>query len=473
MKILHELVRLLHFFKLDAELENPDFIHEEIKKGISFRGTNLWVLIFAIIIASVGLNMNSTAVIIGAMLISPLMGPINGMGYSIATYNFELFRQSVKNYSFAVVAGLFASTAYFALSPISTAHSELLARTSPTIYDVLIALFGGLAGIVAISSRFKGNVIPGVAIATALMPPLCTAGYGLATLQLNFFFGALYLFTINSIFIAFAAVWVSQILKFPIRSSIDDLRKKKINRMITAVITVVLLPSIYFGYQLIQQEKFMQSASLYINNVRIFEGNYLLKYDIDPTNRNITLVYGGNLITESQRDAIIGKTADFNIERANVVVEQGLTFRDMDEKTGEVFRLREQISGLTLTLDHRMSQLDSIRQREVFGQVILEEINSLYPQIVGTAFSDTWVFHDTLAQPLKVALVILSVNQELAADDKARIRTWLGRRLNTAHLRVIYEEEFVREPEPSPAIDSIPEPEIFDGSPENHRQNSP
>ena len=190
------------YFDLESELDNLDKIHENIVKDIAIKGTNLWILMFAIIVASVGLNMNSTAVIIGAMLISPLMGPINGMGYSIATYDFALLRLSVKNFSFAVIASLIASTTYFALSPISTAYSELLARTSPSIYDVLIALFGGTAGIIAITSKQKGNVIPGVAIATALMPPLCTAGYGLATGQLDFFFGALYLFTINTVFIA-------------------------------------------------------------------------------------------------------------------------------------------------------------------------------------------------------------------------------------------------------------------------------
>lgn len=176
-----DIGKVLQFFSLESELEDQDSVYEEIKKGIIFKGTNLWILIFAIIVASVGLNMNSTAVIIGAMLISPLMGPINGMGYSIATYDFELFKKSTKNFAFAIIASLVASATYFALSPVSTANSELLARTSPTIYDVLIALFGGLAGIVAISSKQKGNVIPGVAIATALMPPLCTAGYGLAT----------------------------------------------------------------------------------------------------------------------------------------------------------------------------------------------------------------------------------------------------------------------------------------------------
>jgi len=232
--------KILNYIDLETDVDDFDIIHKTIEKDIIFKGTNLWILVFAIIIASIGLNMNSTAVIIGAMLISPLMGPINGMGYSIATYNFPLFRKAVKNFTFAVLDGLIASTIYFSLSPISTAHSELLARTSPTIYDVLIALFGGLAGIVAISSKQKGNVIPGVAIATALMPPLCTAGFGLATGQLYYFFGAFYLFTINTVFIALSSIVISQILKFPIRSIVEDAQKKKINRWISIIITAIV-----------------------------------------------------------------------------------------------------------------------------------------------------------------------------------------------------------------------------------------
>lgn len=218
---------IFHYLNLDQDLDDFELIHATIEKDVVFKGTNLWILVFAIIIASVGLNMNSTAVIIGAMLISPLMGPINGMGYSLATFDFPLFRTAIKNFSFAVIAGLLASTTYFAISPVSDAHSELLARTSPTIYDVLIAFFGGTAGIVAITSKHKGNVIPGVAIATALMPPLCTAGYGLATAQFNYFFGAFYLFTINTVFIALSSVAIAQILKFPITTLVNPEQKKE------------------------------------------------------------------------------------------------------------------------------------------------------------------------------------------------------------------------------------------------------
>ena len=263
------ILKVLSYFNLESEVDDFDKIHQNIEKDIIFKGTNLWILMFAIIIASVGLNMNSTAVIIGAMLISPLMGPINGMGYSIATYNFPLFRKAIKNFTFAVIASLIASTAYFAISPISTAHSELLARTSPTIYDVLIALFGGLAGIVAISSRHKGNVIPGVAIATALMPPLCTAGYGLASGQFYYFFGAFYLFTINTVFIAISSIIISQILKFPIRTIVDVNQKKNVTRWTSFIIILVLIPSIYFGYDLVKNEKFIENATKYVNSIRV------------------------------------------------------------------------------------------------------------------------------------------------------------------------------------------------------------
>ena len=190
------LHKIAQNFSLAHEQDSPLAIHDSIVSGIIVRGTNLWILMLAIVIASVGLNINSTAVIIGAMLVSPLMGPIIGIGYGLGTYDFDLVRQAIKNFLFAVIASLIVSTLYFSVSPINEAHSELLARTSPNIYDVLIAFFGGLAGFIAIVSRQKGNVITGVAIATALMPPLCTAGYGIATNQWSFLAGALYLFTI-------------------------------------------------------------------------------------------------------------------------------------------------------------------------------------------------------------------------------------------------------------------------------------
>lgn len=431
--------KTLHFFSLESELENQDSVYEEIKKGIVFKGTNLWILIFAIIVASVGLNMNSTAVIIGAMLISPLMGPINGMGYSIATYDFDLFRKSVKNFSFAILASLVASTLYFVLSPVSTAHSELLARTSPTIYDVLIALFGGLAGIVAISSKQKGNVIPGVAIATALMPPLCTAGYGLATRQFDFFFGAFYLFTINTIFIAIASVWISQILKFPIRTIVDEGKKKRIDRSITLVITIVLLPSIFFGYKLVKQERFTQNANSYVSNISLYEGQYLLQNKIDANSNKITLIYGGTGLSEQQKEAIIQKSRDFDLENAEISIKQGLTFSNLDNTNIELLSLKEEIISLNSLLSKKNSEIDSILNHQKFGKLILNEIKAIYPQINSCIYSESSNYNDTVQSPQLTPIVILSFKSPLQDADKQKIRNWLIQRLKNNAVKVYYE----------------------------------
>jgi uncharacterized hydrophobic protein (TIGR00271 family) len=414
-------------------------VYEEIKKNIVFKGTNLWILIFAIIVASVGLNMNSTAVIIGAMLISPLMGPINGMGYSIATYDFELFRKSIKNFSFAILASLFASTTYFALSPISTAHSELLARTSPSIYDVLIALFGGLAGIVAISSKQKGNVIPGVAIATALMPPLCTAGYGIASRQLEFFLGAFYLFTINTIFIAIASVWISQLLKFPIRSIVDERRKKRINRTITLVITIVLLPSLFFGYKLVQREDFNQKANLFISNVTIYEGNFLLKSEVDVKNSTITLIYGGSTLTEEQKKDIIRKSYDFNIDDANIIIEQGLTLANVDGANVELFKLRAQIVQLNAQLNAKNEKLDSLFNRQQVGAELLGEIKVLFPQITACLYAESYSSDTTTNKSNTTPIVILSADTKVQESERRKIQNWLTKRLNNDAVKLYFE----------------------------------
>lgn len=441
MNVLERIKNILEYFNMESELESNDSVHEEILKGIVFRGTNLWILGFAIIVASVGLNMNSTAVIIGAMLISPLMGPINGMGYSIATYNFELFKQSVKNFTFAVGTSLVASTAYFAVSPISTAHSELLARTSPTIYDVLIALFGGLAGIVAISSRQKGNVIPGVAIATALMPPLCTAGYGLATTQFDFFFGAMYLFTINTVFIALASVAVSQFLKFPIRELISPAQKKKVNHLISFVIILVLVPSIYFGYGLVQKERFAENANRFMANVSMVEGNYLLTSEVNPNKKEITLVYGGMNLTEPQKQSIVQKKEIFHLKDATITIKQGLSFDHYNEKNQEVIRLREELNVLKQALRYKDLLIDSLEQRNTLGKSLLHEAASIFPEIKGCTFSDGFLFEKaSVDHPGRTTVVLFSTeDQKITDSTKEKIRDWARIRLNEPHAKIIFE----------------------------------
>lgn len=434
--------KILHLTNLESELDNYDKIHETIEKDLIFKGTNLWILAFAIIVASVGLNMNSTAVIIGAMLISPLMGPINGMGYSIATYNLPLFQKSLKNFSFAVIASLLASTGYFLISPISTAHSELLARTSPTIYDVLIALFGGLAGIVAISSRQKGNVIPGVAIATALMPPLCTAGYGLATMQITYFSGAFYLFTINAVFIAISSVIISQILKFPIRTLVDPVQKKRVDRWISVVIMLVLIPSIYFGYNLVQKEKFNENATKYINSIRLFENNYLLDKEINADKKSINLIYGGVQLTDDQKGRIREKALLFSLEEAQILFSPGLSFGMNSEQVNEKQQLINQINQLTSLVNQKNEQIDSLLNSTVVGKQLLDEISVLFPGITGCSYFKSRLFNTREDKNSLITMIVFTIkNQGISLNERKKIDKWLSAKLKDDNIRIYYEKE--------------------------------
>ena len=229
------------YLDLNRSKEDEQLTVDAIRSGVEFKGTNLWVLIFATFIASLGLNVNSTAVIIGAMLISPLMGPIMGVGLSIGN-DFELMKRSLKSYLVATLFSVTTATIYFSFTPLDEVQSELLARTSPTIYDVFIALVGGLAGIVALATKEKGNVIPGVAIATALMPPLCTAGFGIATGNLLYFLGAFYMYFINSVFISLATYIGVRVMHFQRKQFVDKAREKLVKRYIIWITIGTMCP---------------------------------------------------------------------------------------------------------------------------------------------------------------------------------------------------------------------------------------
>ncbi len=440
MKLADLLKKVIDYIDLDSDLDDFDRIHETIEKDMIFKGTNLWILAFAIIVASVGLNVNSTAVIIGAMLISPLMGPINGMGYSIATYNLILFRKALKNFSFAVTASLIASTAYFAISPLSTAHSELLARTSPTIYDVIIALFGGMAGIVAISSKHKGNVIPGVAIATALMPPLCTAGYGLATLQFNYFLGAFFLFTINTVFIAISSVIISQILKFPIRTIVNSERKKRINQWISFVIMLVTIPSIYFGYNLVMKEKFMDHAKKYIATVSITDDNYLLKNEINPQNNRIILVYGGVSLTEEQKKEIREKAVEFSLDTSKIEFRQGFSINKLNDTRTEVDNISLEMKQLKFLLQEKEHEIATLNLKNKIGGDILSELKILYPQLKKCYYSESVASNDTLESSKELKIIVLTSEKgKINNPEKKKIEAWLKTRLKSKNIKIFFQ----------------------------------
>ncbi len=434
------LKKLIHYINLEGEIDDFGKIHASIEKDIIFKGTNLWILMFAIIVASVGLNMNSTAVIIGAMLISPLMGPINGMGYSIATYNFPLFRRALNNFVFAVGASIFASTVYFAISPVSTAHSELLARTSPTIYDVLIALFGGMAGIVAISSKQKGNVIPGVAIATALMPPLCTAGYGLATAQFSYFFGAFYLFTINTVFIAFAATAISVRLKFPVVNLVNRASKIRVTRWISTVLIITIVPSIYFGYGLVQKEKFISNANKFTQFISVVDASFLLKSDVNPTTKTITLIYGGKSLTDQQEELIRERARTFSLGEANLFIKEGFSSEEDLGQNDEVTKLKLEINRLSTELTQKSLVLDTLLSQRSVGAQLFKEIVPMFPRITGCTYAESFKRNDGNIKDEKISIVIFITKQRpLLNSEKEKISKWLTARLKTDVIKVFYE----------------------------------
>ena len=427
----------LDHFKLNQEKEDYQFVSESILKGVAFKGTNLWILVFAIFIASLGLNVNSTAVIIGAMLISPLMGPIMGIGFGIAINDLTLLRKSIFNYLFAGAVGLVTSSLYFLLTPINIAHSEILSRTSPNIYDVLIALFGGFAGILATSSKLKGNVIPGVAIATALMPPLCTAGYGLATLQFSYFFGALYLFLINTVFIALATLISTRFLKFPYKQRPDKEGETKANRIVWAIAIVTFLPSVYFGYDLVQQNKYQQKVSQFIENEAIFINNFLLKKNIDTKTNTISLTYGGQIIEEKEITKLKSKLKNYKLDNSTLEIQQGFAYLNDDKNDEETNQLSGTLSEKEKLIRSLTLQLDSLRAMNQLGNQIHKELKIQYPSIQSFILDNVINHTDSVNQPKWVG--IIHSNTQFENKEKTKVENWLKVRMQIEELSLYFE----------------------------------
>lgn len=430
-------MNFLDNFKLSAEKEDFHKVSQNIENAIDFKGTNLWILIFAIFIASLGLNVNSTAVIIGAMLVSPLMGPIMGMGFGMAINDLSLLRKSISSYLFAAGVGLATSTVYFFLSPINDAHSEILARTAPNIYDVLIALFGGLAGMLATSSRLKGNVIPGVAIATALMPPLCTAGYGLATWQFNFFFGAFYLFLINTVFISLATLVTARLLKFPFKHLPQKADEIKAKRIVWAVVFVTTMPSLYFGYDIVQQNKFQQNANRFIANEAIFPNDYLLKKSIDAKNKTITLTYGGKVIEEIEIENLERKLPNYDLATASLEVRQGFAYLDNSKDDGQTTQLTLAITEKERQIQALQNQVDSLASVDLLSKQIFTEAKAQYPGIQSFVLQRALNNTDSTQQYIWFAAIQSKSNW--SETDKSKMENWLKVRLNVEQVKIYFQ----------------------------------
>ena len=435
-------------FDIRQEKEDDRETIESIKRGVEFKGTNLWVLIFATFIASLGLNMNSTAVIIGAMLISPLMGPIMGFGLGLGTFDFELIKRAFRNFATATVFGIITSTIYFLLTPIDEAQSELLARTQPTVYDVLIAFFGGLAGIVASSTKSKGNVIPGVAIATALMPPLCTAGFGLASGNLYYFFGALYLYFINTVFISLATFLVVRLLKYPKKVFLDKQREKIVTRYVGLIVFFTIVPSLFLSYNLIRSSYFENRVQTFIAEELNFPDTQILSKRVTDTSEEkaVEVVLIGQTVPAASIANARAKMPKYGLKDVRLVVRQGfgqeaadinelksLLMRDLYKNSEEV--LREQ----TIQLDSLRRRVNAYQSSERLTAELLPEMRVLFPSVVEASCSNTYILRTDTARADTVLLVSRRSETPLREEERAKIKRWLSARVEMENIKLLIE----------------------------------
>lgn len=426
------------------ERENEAETIDNILKGIDFKGSNLWVLIFAIFIASLGLNVNSTAVIIGAMLISPLMGPIMGVGLGIGINDFELIKKAFRNLAIATIFGILTSTFYFLLSPLNEARSELLARTTPTIYDVLIAFFGGMAGIVASSTRMKGNVIPGVAIATALMPPLCTAGFGLASGNLTYFFGAFYLYMINSVFIAFATTLGVKLMHFSKKTFVDKAREKKVQQIVYAILFLTVVPSVYITYNMIQANIFETNAARFIISEVNYPNTFVVNKHIQKDSISITLI--GKELPEEYILLLHQKMELYKLKNCKLHIIQGLGKEQDDGKKDELNNLvlqdfykktQDKTQRQAIEIEQLQTKLNSYASYDSLSIKIAPEIRILFPGIQNIALARVLRNEINTPQTDTLTVAILSYNSTPTADESRRFREWLATRIGTEKIELI------------------------------------
>ena len=405
-----------------------------IKNNIWFRGPNVWILAFSIVIASVGLNINSTAVIIGAMLVSPLMGPIIGVGYSLGTNNTLLLREAFRNLLIMVAISLLASSLFFLLSPLHLVnHTELEARTGPTFYDVLIALFGGLAGILETCRKERGTVLSGVAIATALMPPLCTAGYGLANLDMHYFLGAMYLFTINGVFIALATYGAVKVLHFKEREFMDKATAKRQRTLITLLTLAVLVPSIWSAFRLVRQNNFEHKVIDFVNENKTFGRSYIYDFKIHE-GKKAEVFLTGEPLTDAERMELLLSASKLGIPEESLTINDRSSLPASDEYEkmvrGIYDRTDEELARKDARIRQLEEQLDEIRATELPYSQLAREIRFRYPDVRAVSLSrGAEVVADTLGAQAQT-LVIAGSEKPMSVSDIKEMTEWLKVRLN-------------------------------------------
>lgn len=432
------------YFNVLPDKDGEKYFIKQITNDINFQGSKLWILIFAIFIASLGLNVNSTAVIIGAMLISPLMGPIIGMGLAIGIADLTLFKQSLRNYLVSTFFSVITAMIYFMISPIREAQSELLARTSPTLYDVLIALFGGAAGFLALVTRGKNNVLPGVAIATALMPPLCTAGYGLAVQNTYYFFGAFYLYFINTVFIAFTTCVGVRFQHFHRKQFINREQMRRVNYYIVSIIIITIIPASYMTWNIIKQSVIENNIEKFITKELNYSGTNILSHEYDLKNKTIHVVAVGNPISTRTIAKAQKSMTNYQLDGYVLKVIQGTNSDSLlllqRKKKGQLMAGEKNTAEwqeLAYRNDVLQKQLNSYTHYPVLANDMKEELKVVCPSaksIMLSKASESFVDSASIKNHI---VAVVKTSKTLAKDNRKQLYDWLKVKVKSDSLELI------------------------------------
>lgn len=409
-------------FEIRSDMISYEELDQMMEENTIIHGANMWILMMAILIASIGLNVNSTAVIIGAMLISPLMSGILTMGYSLAIQNVTMLRKAFASFSAQVIISLITSTIYFAISPLDVPTSEMIARTSPTLWDVLIALFGGIAGGIGNTRVKKSNVIPGVAIATALMPPLCTTGYGIATLQPRFILGAFYLFSINTLFIMLSAALVTRLMGVPSHREMDARQQKKVSRLIAVITIVTVVPSVLIGSWTVYDTVMEQNIANYLKNEFVFSDTQLVQSSADNLNHTISVSLVGAPVSDEVIERLEQAQEHYNLNEYTLHVTQNKSVEGDDGDKVTVAIQENTIRDLQMELEEKQAQIDSL-ESNINAQVDCQELAQKAAAIF-TKLSDCscGIMSDADGEAI---LLLANTTEALTPEEEQAIKNWL------------------------------------------------
>lgn len=445
---------LLNLLDIRGDMMSYEEIDVMMQENTVIHGSNMWILMLAILIASIGLNVNSTAVIIGAMLISPLMSGIMTMGYSLAVRDLTLLKHAFTRFGTQVVISLMTSTVYFIITPLSEPTSEMIARTSPTLWDVLIALFGGIAGMIGNTRQKKGNVIPGVAIATALMPPLCTAGYGIASLQPKFIFGAFYLFLINTLFITLSTAFVTLALRVPYHKNISEAKQKKINRVITAITVIAIIPSIFIGGLTVYNSFIEHNISSYLNNEFRFPETQVVQSSTDMQDKVISVSLVGAHISDEAISILENELENYSLNGYRLHITQNYIPDNADSENTDKITIAVQenkLAEMQTELDNRQTRINELEQtaaeyearqeREINCPELAEKTEAIFTKLEDCSCGIMWDKNE------KYILLAARAKEHITEEETEIITNWLRTETDMPNVSLYISEEITEEAE--------------------------